>query len=44
MKCPRCNKELILDFEGYYMRRYGVCQECLDKIRGERNEKESNNR
>tara|TARA_Y100000816_G_scaffold282168_1_gene257530 strand:+ start:453 stop:587 length:135 start_codon:yes stop_codon:yes gene_type:complete len=43
MKCPKCERSLIPSFEGYYMRRYGVCQECLDKIRSERNEKESDN-
>ena len=29
MECHMCKEEC----NAYYMRRYGMCQECLDKLR-----------
>tara|TARA_B100002019_G_C21181855_1_gene554147 strand:- start:847 stop:963 length:117 start_codon:yes stop_codon:yes gene_type:complete len=38
MECPRCKRSLIPDFGGYYVRRYGVCQDCLKVLRGREEE------
>ena len=35
IKCPNC-EEMV---NAYYLRRYGMCIECLDKLKEASNEK-----
>jgi len=36
MKCPKCNQNIIPHFGGYYIRRYGMCQDCWEQLKGDK--------
>ncbi len=31
MKCPNCKRSIVPHFDGYHIRRYGMCQDCWEQ-------------